>query len=256
MWTTGAVDKTNPNLHCVGIGGSVQGHRYDEIILDDPSTWDDVRSPATMDGQRFFVRTTLLERFPPGLKPPDGLGRMVVVLTRWGDEDLVETFRELGFRIVTMPALGYWDRRALCQNCGEDRDPDQWSLLQRCEHCESLEPPEMVWGDEPLWPERESRETLEAQRDAEPIEFELVKQGDPRAVSGNTFKVENIQRKEMPEPNAFEQVIQFVDTAGGKKRDRGDYFVMATLGIRDEGREVWAIDCIRERLPRRSRRRP
>lgn len=249
MWTTGAVDKVNPNLHCVGIGGNVQGHRYDEIILDDPSTWEDVRSTGVMDGQRFFVKTTLLERFPPGLKPPDGLGRMVVVLTRWGDNDLVEMFRELGFVIITMPALGYWDRRAVCSICGSDRDPDLYAVLQRCEHCDTPERPENIWGQKPLWEEREPFSTLELQREDDPILFDLVKQGDPKAVAGNVFDVRMFNTGILPDRNQFERVVQYVDTAGGKDRKKGDYFVIVTIGLRKGGQEIWVLDVFRDRIP-------
>lgn len=249
MWTTGAVDKSNPNLHCVGIGGTVQGRRYDEIVLDDPSTWEQVRSETTMKGQRFFLKSTLLERFPPGLKPPDGEGRMVVVMTRWGERDLVETFRELGFKIITMPALGYWDRVAICPSCGQKRDTDWFSLLRRCEHCKSEAPPEMEWGEEPLWGERESRQVLLNQREEDPITFDLVKQGDPKALGGDMFDTGMLNYKPMPDRREFEQVVQYVDTAGGKDRAKGDYFCLVTLGLRKQGQEVWVLDVERGRWP-------
>lgn len=247
MWTTGAIDKTNPNLLCAGVGGPIVGKRFDEIILDDPTTWEEARSQTIMEGQKFWLKTTLLERFPPGLKPPDGEGRMVVVLTRWGDRDLVETLRELGFKIVTMPALGWWDREATCATCERERDPDPFKIVLRCEHCDSAEPPKITWGDEPLWGTLESRATLLQQREEDTIIFDLVKQGDPKAIGGDIFDVSMINYG-LP-PRQFDQVLQFVDTAGGKDRQKGDYFVIVTMGIRKGGEEIWILDVFRERIP-------
>jgi len=248
-WVSGSLDKVNPTLMCAGHGSDIiLGKRFDEIILDDPTTWDEARSPATMEGQKFWLKGTLLKRFPAGLGPPDGEGRMVVVLTRWSDDDLVEEFRNLGFKIVTIPALGWWDRRVTCAECKEERDPELYAILQRCEHCDSTEPPDMEWGEEPLWPEQETKEALEDERELEPITFELVKQGDTRAVSGDTFDVHKFNYGPLPE-YGWESVAQYVDTASGMDRAKGDYFVIATIGIREEGLQAWIIDLVRDRVP-------
>lgn len=250
MWTTGSTDKVNPNLTCVGMQGQVVGKRFDEIILDDPTTYFQARSPAEMEAQRKFVTTTLLERFPPGFKPPDGLGRMVVVTTRWGEQDLVPLFLDRGFKLIRMPALGWWDRKLRCNVCDQDRDVDIYAALQRCEHCDTTEPPEWVYGEAPLWEELESRDALLSQRELDPEDFELVKQGDPKAVSGGTtFDTSKINYGELPGRDSFEKVITFVDTSGGKDRNKGDYFVAATIGYRNNGSELWGIDLYRDRMP-------
>lgn len=223
-WVTGSLDAANPTLFASGVGGPLQGKRFDEIVLDDPTTWDEARSETTMEGQRLWLKAMLLERFPPGMGPPDGKGRMVVVLTRWGPRDLVPTFAELGFQIVTMPALGYWDGKPL---------PDG----------------RMDWGEEPLWPEKESKEQLLREREDDPIIFELVKQGNPFATSGDVFDPEMFQHGTPPPRIEFENIVQFVDTASGKDRRRGDYFALATVGVCKEGTEIWVLDMERDRYP-------
>jgi predicted phage terminase large subunit-like protein len=218
--TTGSVDPKNPNVMATGIGGPVQGMRFDEIICDDLTTWDDARSDLTMDNQRFFVRGTLIKRFPPGFGPPDGQGRMIVAMTRWSERDLVPLFEDMGFKIITMPALGYWDKN-----------------------------PDGSWGTSALWPERESQEWLEAEREDDPMTFELVKQGNASVMGGDVFDTAQLNRAKMPKRGDMEEVVQFVDTAGGKDRERGDYFAMATLGIQDGGQKVWVLDVDRGRYP-------
>lgn len=224
FWTKGSVDPANPTVLASGIGGSIQGKRFDEILLDDPTTWEEARSDTTMESQRLWLKALLLKRFPPGYGPPDGEGRMVVVLTRWGERDLVMTFEELGFKIVTMPALGYWDREL----------DDEGNVV--------------AWGEEPLWPEVESKAELERQREEDEITFELVKQGNPKAVGGDLFDLDMLQRAPMPDRESFDHVIQYVDTAGGKDRRKGDFFVMGTVGVRKNGEEVWILNMERHRL--------
>lgn len=223
LYFTNTPEGANPSLFAVGIGSqTIQGRRFDEIIVDDPVNWDDVRSETIMDGLRHWFKSLLLQRFPPGKGPPEGDGRMVVVLTRWGERDLVPTLADLGFTVVTMPALGYWDK-----TIHEDG--------------------EVEWGSEPLWPEKESREFLLAEKEDDPIIFQLVKQGDPTALAGDMFDQAWFQRGRPPAVTDFEQIVQYVDTAGGKDRRRGDFFALATVGIRKDGQEVWILDMERHK---------
>jgi predicted phage terminase large subunit-like protein len=248
FFTTGRqTDDPNPTLHATGIGGPVQGRRYDEIILDDPTDWDDARSDTIMGRQRDWLRNTLIQRFPLGQRPPDGKGtRMVVILTRWSARDLVPTLKDLGFVVVHMPALGYWDRIVSCPECGEERDPSLEASLGPCEKCGTETEPTVTIGDEPLWAEKESREALETERENDQIMFELVKQGNPSVLSGDYFDPDNFQRGPLPGGDKFTKVVQFVDTAGGKDMRKGDYFCMATVGTVASG-EGWIIDIDRGR---------
>lgn len=220
FYVTGAPAGPNPTCLASGIGGvSVLGKRFDEIVLDDPTTWENARSKTVMEGQRHWLKTTLISRFPPGTGPPDGVGgRMSVVLTRWSENDLVPTLKDLGFVIVRMPAIGYWD------GLGDPSAPD-------------FEP-----GDQPLWPEQMTLEQLMAQRDEDPLIFELVMQGNARVLAGDTFDAAWFRRGVPPERGEFERVVQFIDTAGGRDRDKGDFFACVTLGRRTfEGKKQWWV---------------
>jgi predicted phage terminase large subunit-like protein len=222
FWTSGSVDPRNPTVLATGIGGPIQGKRFDEIICDDLTTWEDARSDTVMEGQRHFLKALLMKRFPPGDGPPNGKGRMVVAMTRWAERDLVPIFSELGFRILNMPALGYWDRT---------ERPDG-----------SIE-----WGEEPLWPEMETRAVLEREREEDPLVFELVKQGNTSVVGGDVFETQMLNYGAMPPRGELTSIVQYVDTAGGKDRKKGDYFVLATVGLR--GDQAWVLDIDRGRYP-------
>ena len=190
----------NPAVFAAGIGSKqIQGRRFDEIVMDDPVNWEDVTSEEVMGKVRNWLKQMLLQRFPTGKGPPDGGGRMVVVLTRWGERDLVPEFEDLGFKIIRMPALGYWDRVV---------HPDG----------------EIEYGVEPLWPIRESQEFLLNEQKEDQITFELVKQGNVAVLSGDMFDGAWFQRGTPPKIDEFDQIVQYVDTAGGKDRKKGDFF--------------------------------
>lgn len=236
-------------LTAAGIGGPIQGKRFDEIVLDDPTNWDEARSTSEMEKQRAFVTGLLVKRFPAGQGPPHGKGgRMTVVMTRWSQHDLLPTFEDLGFTVVHMPALGYWDRTAVCPACLEKRKVSLEALLQACEHCGSPERPEVTFGEDALWPEAEPRDVLEADRENDEIMFELVKQGNPNILAGDMFDADWFQRGRPPKMDDFEIVVQAIDTSSGKDQARGDYFALVTLGITgDEEKRVWILDVDRGR---------
>lgn len=89
----------NPTIMATGFNGPYQGFHFDTIIIDDPTDQEDVRSPTEMEHQRNKVRGVILDRLFEG-------GRIVVILTPWGENDLIATFAEMGFRIVRMPVVG------------------------------------------------------------------------------------------------------------------------------------------------------
>ena len=80
----------DPTLMGTGMNGPYQGLHFDIIIIDDPTEQEDPHSPTTMEMQRNKVRGVIHDRLVEG-------GRIVVILTRWGDNDLVPTFADMGF---------------------------------------------------------------------------------------------------------------------------------------------------------------
>lgn len=227
----GGVGPPTPSMLAMGMDGPILGRRYDRIVLDDPTTQEQARSRTTMQEQRKKLRATIVTRFPPGQRPPenrpDMTSRMVVVCTRWSTRDLVPDLEDLGFKIITMPALGYWDAT---------RDPatGQW-----------------VWGTAPLWGEVEGLQQLLLLQQAYGALFDLVWQGNAQAgIGGTMFNPQHFQRAQCPYKH-MDQVTSWVDTSSGKSRERGDYFVMATLGVNgtrtDPGAETWVINVNRER---------
>lgn len=241
MFFTNTPQGPNPGLTAMGMDGPILGRRFDEIILDDPSTWEDVRSEAVMEGQRAKLKNTIIQRFPASSRPPGGdrKTRMVALMTRFGERDLLPTLRDdLNFHVVHMPALGYWDRIVKCTTCNQTaqgRSP--------CKHDQRNF--EVEFGEMALWPDAQDREELEKLRDSDELIFELVYQGNPSILSGDTFSSEWFQRGELP--GSFDRVLMAVDTSGGQDRKHGDYMAIVTIGMR--GDQVWIIEAFRDRIP-------
>ena len=100
--------RPDPTLYGTGIDGPYQGSHVEMLIVDDPTDQQDVVSSATMEAQRQRVRGVLLDRLVEG-------GKFFVILTRWGEPDLVRDFREMGFSVLENPIEGRYPwGRLLC----------------------------------------------------------------------------------------------------------------------------------------------
>lgn len=241
MYFTNTPSGANPGLLALGMDGPILGKRLDEIIIDDPTTWRNARSEGTMKDQREKLLNTINYRFPPGARAPfdgDATTRMIVFMTRYGERDLLPTFRDdLGLLVVHMPALGFWDRLVTCPECGKraigmapcEHDPEEW---------------DKEWGNAALWPEMEGREMLATRREHDELIFELVDQGNPKVLAGDVF--DSDWWRHGPLPGKFDLVAMGVDTAGGRDRKKGDYTAIAVIGIR--GDQVWLIYAWRDRV--------
>jgi phage terminase large subunit-like protein len=89
----------DPTLMATGFNGPYQGLHFDLIILDDLTNQEDVRSPTTMELQRSKLRGVIIDRLLPN-------GRIVALFTRWGPEDLMDTYLDMGFTVIMMPVVG------------------------------------------------------------------------------------------------------------------------------------------------------
>ena len=90
------------NLYAAGMKSSkVQGSRANLIIVDDPTTELLARSELELGNQKSWFESTLMTRLVPET------GRVVVILTRWHNNDLASMLmNKLNFEVIHMPALG------------------------------------------------------------------------------------------------------------------------------------------------------
>ena len=142
-----------------GIRGPITGRRADLAIIDDPvKSWAEADSPLSRERAWEWYRSDLL----PRLKPR---GRVVLVMTRWHQDDLGGRILEMetGWSVLRLPALAV--------------QPDP---LGRAE-------------GEALWPAWEDADALLRKRAAMGERaFAALFQQDPRPPSGGLFMPERI----------------------------------------------------------------
>ncbi len=84
-----------------GVRGPITGRRADLILIDDPvKTWAEAESQTARDSLFDWYRAELLSRLKPG-------GRVVLVMTRWHDDDLAGRLsrHDEDWTILRLPAL-------------------------------------------------------------------------------------------------------------------------------------------------------
>lgn len=108
--------RPDPTLYGTGWVGPYQGNHPDIVVGDDPTDELDVDSPATMDAQRRILRGVLIDR------PVHG-GSIFVILSRWGEADLVPDLVEMGFTKIENPVEGSypWGRLLVPEIYSDDR---------------------------------------------------------------------------------------------------------------------------------------
>jgi predicted phage terminase large subunit-like protein len=101
-------ERPDPTLYGTGIDGPYQGLHVERLIIDDPTDQQDVRSETTMSQQRERLQGVLIDRVKNG-------GRIWAILTRWGESDLTNTMKNMGFQVLEQPIEGRYSwGRLLC----------------------------------------------------------------------------------------------------------------------------------------------
>lgn len=202
----------------VGVGGSITGRRGDLIVVDDP-----VRSREDADSERVREKTwewwtnDLLTRLKPG-------GRIVVIMTRWHEDDLAGRLLE--------------------------REPQRWHVIKLPMIAGENDPLGREAGER-LWKEWFTDEMVR-QAQSDPRSWISLYQQEPRPAEGAEFKRSWISRFN-DAPKKMNKVI-LVDPAGdpqtakaGTKRKKSDRTVMWVLGLAADG-NAFVVDGIIDRL--------
>ena len=202
------IEDPDPTLMGTGLNGPYQGLHFNIIIIDDPTDQDDVKSPTTMLAQTEKIRGVILDRLMKKgsvVYPHDG--RIVVILTRWGQNDLVPVFKEMGFTVYEMPIVG----------------PYPWGP--------TLSPTRFPMG-----------RVQEIHQDKGDILFSLTFMCNPQAVRGNIILRDHISYwTDALIPEHPMQFVMAVDPAASTK-DYADYSAIATLGVDIKSKWIYLVD--------------
>ena len=218
-----------------GIGGSVTGRTASLIIADDTIKGrEEADSPKTMEKLWQFYQGSLYTRLEPGH------GGIVVVATRWGENDLTGRLLELeanspesnreNWTIIDLPAISEdpGDRPPLPGNCNVIPD----------------------WRKKPglaLCPQRYDIDDLERIRQVlGPREFAALYQQRPAPIGGNMFNADWWQFYESPdELPVMDRVMLSVDCTFTAS-DSSDYVVGLIIG--QSSGQFYVLDMARDKL--------
>lgn len=222
-------------MWAAGVGGAITGRSGHLLIVDDPvKNREDAESSRLMEKLRDWYTSTLYTRLEPGV------GAIIVVQTRWSENDLVgqlieselnvsEKGRE-NWTILDLPAIS--------------EDNNDRPLLP--EHCEIL--PD--WRDEAgiaLCPQRYDIDDLERIREAIGTrDFASLYQQRPAPEGGNLFNPDWWQyySHDTPMPE-FQRVMLSVDCTFTNNKN-SDYVVGMVVG--QAGNRFYVLDMAREKL--------
>ncbi len=195
-----------------GVRGPIVGRRADLVLIDDPvKSHAEADSAAAREALWQWSQADLLPRLKPG-------GRIVLVMTRWHEDDLAGRLLagQDGWKTLCLPALAEAD------------DP-----LGR-------------GAGEPLWPEWESGDLLARKRRAvgERMWHALFQQR-PRPDAGTLFRPEHIELLDAEPP--CDRAVRAWDLAATEAGEGGDPDWTVGLKLGRVGPGVCVLDVVRLR---------
>jgi len=177
-----------------GVGGAVTGRGADLLIIDDPHSEQDARSPMALENAYEWYTSGPRQRLQPG-------GSIVIVMTRWADNDLTGK---------------------LIRQQGRDILADKWDIVEF---------PALMPDDKPLWPEYWKKEDLLSVKGSLTVgKWEAQWQQNPTSEISAILKREWWRTWESSKIPQLAYLMQSYDTAFSKK-ESADYSAITTWGV-------------------------
>ena len=204
----------------IGVGGAVTGKGADLLIIDDPHSEQEARSPdgSVFDPVYEWYTSGPRQRLQPG-------GAIVIVMTRWHQRDLTGQILK----------------------ASQNRDgSDAWEIIQL---------PAILPSGNSLWPEFWKLDELEKLKAELPAsKWSAQYQQDPTSEETAIIKREWWRPWEEKNPPECEFIIQSWDTAF-LKTERSDYSACTTWGVfyteNDDGTSganIILLDAFKDRM--------
>lgn len=203
-----------------GVGGGITGMGADYIILDDlVKNREEAMSPTTREKLWGWYTSTLLTR-------KEGRGCILVIMTRWHEDDLVGRLLDLAkkdpladqWEVLNLPAL--FEEESACE--GDVRSVGQ-----------------------ALWPKKYSEKELASMRvNLGSVDWSALYQGNPRPANGTLFRREWTSKRYRVLPSGC-QLIQTWDLPFKASESSAK---CAGIILAKKGSEIFFVDCINEKM--------
>lgn len=205
-WSFAGTAANRPNCVADGIGGGFTGLGFDLLIIDDPiKTAEEAYSPTYRERNWRWWSMVARSRLQPG-------GRVVVIMTRWHEDDLVgRLLQKGGWEVLHLPAL----------------DDD----------------------GQALWPEQFPAETLLELQGEDLRAFSAQYQGNPTPADGDVWRLDWFDGARYEPGTAPEYLLNVVtawDTAY-ETSATSDYTAWCRVGLDAQG-HLWVLDVGRRRM--------
>lgn len=204
-----------------GILSGITGNRADLIIVDDPIKG---RQEADSETTRAKTRAAFDDDLKTRLKPG---GRIVIIQTRWHEEDLAGSILPVDYDGETGWVQG--------------RDGDRWYVLCIPAEATKVDDPLGRRPGEMLWPEWFDETHWSAFR-SNPRTWSALYQQSPSPAEGTYFKREWFHRF-TERPKHFNVYMTSDHAPGGGSGN--DYNVFRVWGL-DQNQHIWLLDGFRE----------
>ena len=202
----------DPSIFATGWDGPYQGLHPKYILLDDLTNQTDVTSDAVMRRQRDLLVGVLSDRRQRG-------GTIKAIWTRWGEQDLTPTLKDMGFKIIQQPVEGEYPwGRLLCPLVFPD------DRIQEIRDRKVTSLPDGTIIDSGLFP--------------------LTYMCNPQAASGSMVKRDWWRFYNAQNPPEFKYIIHSWDLSTGRRG--GDFSAYGAWGCAENG--YYLIDAGHWRL--------
>jgi predicted phage terminase large subunit-like protein len=203
----------------VGRKGRLTGRGADLLLIDDPvKDREEADSPTVRNKTWAWFADVAMSRLMTDA------ARVVIIMTRWHEDDIVGR--------LTDPENHFYN----------PSEAAKWKILKLPALAEDNDPLGRAPG-EALWPERISREFLEAQRNLNPRGFEALYQGNPAPEDGDFFRAKWIDENTY-KPNELPRNLRYYAASDHavSTDQRRDATVLLVVGVCDQG-FIWLVDC-------------
>lgn len=224
----------DPSMLALGVDGPALGARADELLFDDVC---DLQNMNTIDSRAKVRNQIAAVAFSRQGGKSRMANRMVAVMTRWHEDDLANFFEAEGFKVIWMPALGYWD---FVKPYAEEHGPTKLADQNTLPYLAQLD------SGKPLWEEEYDVEFFDdVRRNPDNADiWTLEYQGLTTKPGGNQFKPEHFQwyvdsegageTEKVLSPYNIRGIFQFWDTASKAKRE-SDFWCCETWAWASDG---------------------